>query len=67
MNKKLVKTIDLKPGMISVDMGYVDIILTVDYDPILINNVCLKFLRPDSKVGNCCYPSTSKVTIYDPS
>lgn len=67
MNKKLVKAIDLKPGMISVDMGYTDIILTVDYDSVLINNIHLKILRPDNKVGDCSYPMFSQVTIYDPS
>lgn len=65
MNKKLVKVIDLKPGMISVDMGYTDIILTVHYDQVC--NVHLIFLRPDGTVRRCSYPIYSLVTIYDPS
>ena len=67
MNKKLVRAIDLKPGMVCLDMGYTDIILTVDYDSVLINNIHLKILKHDGTIGNWSFPMYSRVTIYDPS
>ena len=64
MNTKLVKAIDLKPGMICVDMGYTDFVLTVT---VTFQLVHLKFLTSVGTIGRCTYPSTSNLTIYDPS
>jgi hypothetical protein len=66
MNKKLVKAIDLKPGMVSVDMGCIGIILTVGATFQLVR---LKFLNSLGTIGRCTYPSTSNLIIFnhDPS
>jgi|CXWK01.1.fsa_nt_gi hypothetical protein len=61
---KLVKATELKPGMICVDMGYTDIILTIVVSFQLVH---LKFLNSVGTIGRCTYPSTSNLTIYDPS
>ncbi len=63
MNKKLVKAIDLKPGMIFFNRGYLDIILTVAYDGF----IRLNLLGFDSTIRNWTYTPNSKITIYDPS
>lgn len=63
MNKKLIKIMDLKPGMVSVDKGYVDIILTVVFDEF----IRLKLLGSDNIVRDCTFVPCSTITIYDPS
>lgn len=63
MNKKFIKVTDLKPGMVSVNMGYVDIILTVVFDEF----IRLKLLGSDNIVRDCTFTPYSTITIYDPS